>query len=684
MAGDGLSKICSLTNQLLIPFSEIELSRLTKEQEKQILVSITKVSKRIKELRILSGREDDASARVLCSFKPCKETFSKENRSSLAEIVYMLTRYLSSSSLYVQHSAENILVALSEFLIESGSGWEVLLHLLLASLDAELLKFGSSSALPDYLTLIGLFCVLRNILKYLKQNDEEIEEEYILSFRNSIFNVSWEMLHNVFCCRNGGILVGCSQSNSPSVKTAPQESKDVFLGSLLQLFCSVVSDDGMKEITGDSLDEHPIVGKIRQFIPQLFSWCYCSDDKRISGHISPYFRHKLLVLMIRLNFSSQPQCSTHVLWLKLLKENCGDLLQQPLVQNTEHLDALESSPFLPCVSLGDQMRNLNSHHLQRQTIFLFIKGSFSLINQGMKAGGDCACRTEKDLPVHELGTTCTSFYLMGLSELSGWLQRQLPSSIYKGYGVYIMECQKFASYFVHLFMDEDDLLFRMLLQLLSSPLIVKLKKLEEGYMNFAEMKRDEAYLISNIFNPLHLFHLLLAEVRYDHSVLLDYLISKDTGILCVGYLLRCLRLVCESWDTFLEFSYCGYGQNESSEKKRKFCLIHKLDPSGELELSSTSREGMQSPMRTTTVLTHEAFRNAKQCLLSFKQSVENLHVKNLFPYNPAALLRSFAKFEDLCQKLGETSIFDNRNLNNSSHGEGLISAIYMTSIKDQI
>ncbi|XLS86498.1 hypothetical protein HN51_036664, partial [Arachis hypogaea] len=41
---------------------------------------------------------------------------------------------------------------------------------------------------------------------------------------------------------------------------------------------------------------------------------------------------------------------------------------------------------------------------------------------------------------------------------------------------------------------------------------------------------------------LHLFHLFLSEasvnIHYDHQVLLDYLISKDTGISCAKYLLR--------------------------------------------------------------------------------------------------------------------------------------------------
>ncbi|XP_068655623.1 uncharacterized protein [Aristolochia californica] len=644
MSGEDLSKICNLATQLLKPYTETVRSPLSKEKEKEILISITEASKQIRGLKKLDSSEDIASARVVCSFKQCKETLSRKNHNCLAEIVSTLTRYLSSSNLYVQQSAANILVTLSEFLLESGSDWEGLIHLLLVALDAELLNISSSSVLSSYLTLTGLFRVLRNTLKYLKQGDGEIEEKYTLAFSNSLSNVSWEILHRVFDFETDGILDGCSQSDSFSQKIGFQEAKDVLLVTLLQFFCSLVSDNGMKEITGDSYDEHPIVTKIRQFVPQLFSWCFCSGGKHVSGGISPYFRHKILVLMTRLSFSSQLQCSTLVLWLQLLKAYCGDLLQEPLSQNGVHLeDALENSPFSASVTVGDEMRNLSSHHLQRQAIFLFFKCSFSLICQSMQAGGGCACRTDNTAPVQEMETGSTSCYCMGLSELSGWLQRHLPSLKYMGYDIYLTECRKFATSFVHLFMDEDDLLFGMLLQLLSSPLPVKLHQHGEGFINFNEMKGDTAYLISSIFNPIHLFHLLLAELHYDHSVLLDYLISKDIGILCVRYLLRCLRLVSESWATFVEFSNCGYGENQLSGKKRK------LGSHGELELSSTSEKGIQSSMRMQTELTHEAFQNAKQCLLSLNQSVKNLHMKNLFPYNPAALLRSFAKFEALCQ-----------------------------------
>jgi len=92
------------------------------------------------------------------------------------------------------------------------------------------------------------------------------------------------------------------------------------------------------------------------------------------------------------------------------------------------------------------------------------------------------------------------------------------------------------------------MLFSILLQLLDAPLI---------FLKIDSMKTTEligAKLFSSIFDPIHLFHLLLLLLHYDHTVLVDYLISKDVGVHCAQYLLRCLRLVSQSWYVFVDDS----------------------------------------------------------------------------------------------------------------------------------
>nr|CAB3449539.1 unnamed protein product [Digitaria exilis] len=96
----------------------------------------------------------------------------------------------------------------------------------------------------------------------------------------------------------------------------------------------------------------------------------------------------------------------------------------------------------------------------------------------------------------------------------------------------------------------DDMLFGILLQLLDAPLIF-----QEICNLFVQTGRDNmkiteliaAKLLSSILYPVHLFHLFLFLLHYDHMVLVDYLISKDVGVHCAQYLLSLARFeeLCE-------------------------------------------------------------------------------------------------------------------------------------------
>ncbi|TVU33357.1 hypothetical protein EJB05_25169, partial [Eragrostis curvula] len=180
-----------------------------------------------------------------------------------------------------------------------------------------------------------------------------------------------------------------------------------------------------------------------------------------------------------------------------------------------------------------------------------------------------------------------------------------------------------------LFNAHDDMLFRILLQLLDSPLIS---------MRMDSMEATEligAKLFSSIFDPVHLFHLLLLLLDYDHLVLVDYLISKDVGVDCAQYLLRCLRLVSQSWHAFVDGSVYETKIINLNSKRQKTSQ----DANG--AKCSSSKERMNA---------QKLFISAKACLLSLKRTVEDLQKKGLFPYNPRPLLRSLARFEELCEQ----------------------------------
>lgn len=109
---------------------------------------------------------------------------------------------------------------------------------------------------------------------------------------------------------------------------------------------------------------------------------------------------------------------------------------------------------------------------------------------------------------------------------------------------------------------------------------------------------------------------------------------------------RCLRLVSDSWPLFMEFSLSGKVTNQSSDKRRKMLLGSSNDqfglPSTTLKNIPSLEEECKSDLEYSyqhyeTAESH--YKKAKECLFSLKTSVENLHQKNLFQYNPEVLLK---------------------------------------------
>ena len=116
-------------------------------------------------------------------------------------------------------------------------------------------------------------------------------------------------------------------------------------------------------------------------------------------------------------------------------------------------------------------------------------------------------------------------------------------------------------------------------------------------------------------------------------------------------IIRCLRAVCDSWTSFVEFSWDEEVTNYTKFKKRKV-LVDVLDLEG--GESSVQRETDDSSLSLTkrcmrkdvyTSRQHQTtrlpFECAMECLLSLKSSLLNLHRKKLFPYNPDVLLRRY-------------------------------------------
>jgi len=108
---------------------------------------------------------------------------------------------------------------------------------------------------------------------------------------------------------------------------------------------------------------------------------------------------------------------------------------------------------------------------------------------------------------------------------------------------------------------------------------------------------------------------------------------------------RCLRLVSQSWHAFVD-------ESVYSRKIEKLdCKRQRISGDKDSDRASASKQykngsGCDKEVKDSQKL----FLDAKECLYSLKRTVEDLQKKDLFPYNPKPLLRSLARFQELCEQ----------------------------------
>ena len=146
----------------------------------------------------------------------------------------------------------------------------------------------------NWSAVAGIIRVLRNILKYLKQEyDDQLGKIYLDSISSCLSNVPWDSLNDV-CVGQNGDTQRCSDAFSLRNVQLP-ESRVVFLGNLVQFFCSLVEQSGSLGVPGGSLDKHPVLCNINNLVPKLLYWCLGKQGNCNNLCISQYFKHKLLV-----------------------------------------------------------------------------------------------------------------------------------------------------------------------------------------------------------------------------------------------------------------------------------------------------------------------------------------------------------------------------------------------------
>ncbi|KAK1363660.1 Golgin candidate 6 [Heracleum sosnowskyi] len=436
----------------------------------------------------------------------------------------------------------------------------------------------------------------------------------------------------------------------------------LFSGNLVQFFCSLAAH-GYASCTSAVCIYEPVACIISDAMPKILAWCLSKQEDRNKTCTSQYLRHKILKLMIRLTYQMHLQCQVLVSWLNIISKYFQDLLAEPLIVDNNLDDSLEGSPFLN--SFSKENKGISERHLQRLAVFLFLRCSLNLVCQRDGVDEHCICANinPRLLSEQKYNHSCCN-KKQGLLGLYQWLRGHFTRDIFVDNEIYIQNCASFSLSFLRLYMHEDDILFKVLLQLFTIPLSVK--PVCEGSKTPQTVEDEESMLrlISNLLNPICLFHLFLAELLYDHQVLLDYLMSKDTGASSAEYLLRCLRAVRDSWTFFVEFSWDEEVKNNRYSKKRKvFVDVHDFE-GGEISVPRENDDSTLSlPKRCMTDDVDSSrqhrtrrlsFEDAMECLLSLKNALLNLHRKKLFPYNPDVLLRRLTKFEELCFKQKKT------------------------------
>ncbi|CAK8562352.1 unnamed protein product [Lathyrus sativus] len=613
--------LCRCLDESLSPYTEPRAFVSTsKENEKEILIASSQVVRKI-QLRI---REYDSSNK--------EELFSSEKHCSvhqcLPKIVTKMVNLLAVKNEFVQHVAVKALVLISEFVFATGNDWDEFVCLLCCSLEMAFTRMLSCSSKNnnfdspdvdfmlqhgrmscDWSTVAGIVGVLRVICKHLKEDyDDELVKVYYDSVNSCLLKMPWNSLDECWSCDIVSPKKSLSANELHLSNLGAMDPGIRFLGTFLQLLCTLVDPNDSVETGGDSADKHPLFVTVMNLIPRLVKWCLRKQEDNSETCIIHYMKHKLLILMIRLGSLSCLDCSESFSRLEILHNYFQELLLQPLTQFLSAQGCLEDSPFLLSLSDGETYDPEFDH-------FRINKGSL---------------------------------------ELYKWIQEHLPSEVSINSENYSEICMNFMSSFLKLYLHEDDLLFDVLLQLLS--ISSRLQQLSgRKDVAYQDVKRDFHFDLSDIFNPVYLFHLFLSEIHYDHQVLLDYLISKDTGISCVKYLLRCMHLICNSWKLFVEFPLSGELSNQSSCKRRKLLgddpqLVadetpSSVDNNGSIELHSKNfKEDSEYDFKHHNF---EQFKKAAECLLSLNNSIGNLHQKSLFPYNPEVLLRRLRRFQEL-------------------------------------
>lgn len=161
----------------------------------------------------------------------------------------------------------------------------------------------------------------------------------------------------------------------------------------------------------------------------------------------------LQILMNRLSVHDHWQLCHPTSWLKLLRLYFEDLIFKSISEcNVGYAglgNCLEGSPFLASINDGDTC----AQHLQRLVIFLYFKCCFTLFHW-KESGQGCACAVETLSSTVKCQLCSETCCLMGLLELSHWLERHNILQKSTECENHLKSCDIFTLSFLQLYMEE--------------------------------------------------------------------------------------------------------------------------------------------------------------------------------------------------------------------------------------
>lgn len=318
--------LCRLLDGALRPFSHLGAESFTQEMEKELLIALSQVFTQVKKWTDQFGSQSKFDTDEELDLSNSGEslvtaTAYSDNLHCLAKIIGDLVFLFAVNNPYAQHLVGNTLLAISKFVIASGSSWEIFIHILCLFLELTISSTLSSSrkdsalatkisnyglSIPNWLlttkpesakwyVVTAIIRVLRNILKYLKQHCDGKTMKVYLDSVGLLLNVSWDILSEIIVDCNAEALRGSDKDVSLHSKLVHLREMEMLCGNLLQFLCSFVDqiddvDDGVRP-SADICQIHDLVLK-------LVDWCHVQLQSLNRVSIFRYSRHKILVICL--------------------------------------------------------------------------------------------------------------------------------------------------------------------------------------------------------------------------------------------------------------------------------------------------------------------------------------------------------------------------------------------------